>query len=130
MTSRWCDNAFLTCSWRFLRTIQIQIGKMYCDLETCIFKPKMLDSRPEILVHFFYVATARDQKFKILQSKIVLNRLLNSTLKKMVKKCLTSGRSKSGVMNTTALFGNGLFLAARNKGRGGQPAGLWWLEDR
>ena len=39
----------------------------------------------------------------------------------MVKKCLTSGRSKSGVMNTTALFSNGLFLAARNKGRGGQP---------
>ena len=42
----------------------------------------MLDSRPEILVHFFYVATARDQKFKILQSKIALNRLLKTARSK------------------------------------------------
>ena len=35
------NNAFLTCSWRFLisnkkiRAIRIQIGKNYWDLETC-----------------------------------------------------------------------------------------------
>ena len=36
----WKQNAFLTCSWRFLipkknSTIRIQIGKDYWDLETC-----------------------------------------------------------------------------------------------
>ena len=77
-----------------------------------------------------FVAFSEYMNIKFVGFFDVTNRLLNSTLKKMVKKCLTSGRSKSGVMNTTALFGNGLFLAARNKGRGGQPAGLWWLEDR
>ena len=38
----WKQNAFVTCSWRFLKSneleyiIRIQIGKKYWDLETCM----------------------------------------------------------------------------------------------
>ena len=45
----WYKSAFLTCSWRFLRykyirTIIIQIGKKYWDLESCRKSYKNLKS--------------------------------------------------------------------------------------
>ena len=53
----WQQNAFLTCSWRFLRSnkiriTRIQIGKNYWDLETCRKKWKTLISWFESIINY------------------------------------------------------------------------------
>ena len=59
----WQQNAFLTCSWRFLisyrleRLYIIQIGKIYWDLETCRKSWKNIDyvgPRETTIVFFMF----------------------------------------------------------------------------